>query len=68
MDNLKLLAKKYQVKATSDAIDGLIRALAQQIGNKRYLNDLEVLLKKLEPLSDFESQTVWYLIRDLKRN
>jgi len=58
--------KTRSVVASSDAVPALIRALAQTIGNKRYLHDLEDLLKKLEPLSSFENETLWYLIRDLK--
>ncbi len=61
------LAIKYQVKASSDAIPALIRVLAQNLGNRRYLNDLEVLLERLEPLTNYDNQTLWYLVRDLKR-
>jgi len=52
--------------SASDAVPALIRALAQSLGNKRYLHDLEDLLKRLEPLSSYENETLWYLIRDLK--
>lgn len=52
--------------SSSDAVPALIRALAQTLGNKRYLHDLEDLLKRLEPLSSYENETLWYLIRDLK--
>lgn len=51
----------------SDVIRYLIRVLTQNIGNKRYMHDFENLLKRLEPLSSFETETLWYLIRDLKR-
>lgn len=63
----KVAAHDLKVEASSEALPALIRALAQTVGNKRYIHDLEDLLKRLEPLSSFESETVWYLIRDLKR-
>jgi hypothetical protein len=49
----------------SALISSLIRALAQTVGNKRYLHDLENLLNKLE-LTPHDEETIWYLIRDLK--
>lgn len=59
------LSLKYQVKASSDAIPALIRALAQKLGNRMYMRDLEVLLEKLEPLNAEDNETLWYLVRDL---
>jgi hypothetical protein len=54
-----------KVQGRSDTISSLIRALAQAVGNKRYLHDLEDLLNKLE-LTPHDEETIWYLIRDLK--
>jgi len=62
---IEQLAKKYQVSASNDAIPTLVRTIASKVGNKRYLNDLEKLLNKLGPLSNYDSQTIWYLIRDI---
>lgn len=65
MSFLKKISSKTETTA-SDALPALIRALYQKVGNKRYMHDLEDLLKRLEPLSAFENETLWYLIRDLK--
>jgi len=63
---IEQLAKKYHVSASLDAVPNLISTIAQKVGNKKYLNDLEKLLNKLGPLSNYDSQTIWYLIRDIK--
>lgn len=55
-----------KIEANSDALPALMRALRQTIGNKVYMNDLEPLFEKLEPLSAEDNDTLWYLIRDLK--
>jgi len=47
------------------AVQDLIRALAQSVGNKVYLRDLEVLLDKIE-MSRVEQEVLYYLIRDLR--
>jgi hypothetical protein len=62
------IGRHYDKEAAtaSDAASSLIRALAQALGNKRYLHDLEALLKRLEPLSSHETETLWHLIRDLE--
>lgn len=59
---------KWKSLGSSDAIPALIRTLAQTLGNKIYLSDLEDLLKRLDPLSSFENETLWHLIRDIKNS
>ena len=44
----------------------LMRALYQLLGNKRYLNDLEKILERLE-LTPHERGTMQYLQNDLKQ-
>jgi hypothetical protein len=56
-----------EAKANSEALPALMRALRQTCGNKVYMRDLEVLLNKLEPLTPHENETLWFLVRDLKR-
>ena len=53
------------VAARNPAVEDLIRALAQTVGNKVYLRDLEVLLNKIE-MNHAEQETIYYLVRDLK--
>lgn len=47
------------------ALRDLVTTLYQLLGNKRYLHDLEVILGWLE-LNPHDSQTIMYLMRDLK--
>ena len=44
----------------------LIQALAQSLGNKVYLRDIEKLLEKVDLLPQ-ESQALKYLAQDIKR-
>jgi len=50
-------------------IDDLMRAFAKAAGgNKVYMRDLRPMLEeKFQDLSNFEVETLYYLIRDLKR-
>lgn len=73
--NGRLVNRKSKHKSTKEliqpvvegnpAIQDLIRALAQAVGNKVYLRDLEVLLNKIE-MDRREQETVYHLVRDLK--
>jgi len=54
--------------ASTDGIRYLMQALYQMLGNKRYLHDLETLLKdKLGDLKPEENETLMFLTRDLKQ-
>jgi hypothetical protein len=46
------------------AVNDLINVLIRKCGNKRYLQDLEVLLNKLD-LSKEDEQTIYFLIQDI---
>jgi hypothetical protein len=55
-----------KVEAAGDGVQHLMQVLYRTVGNKRYLHDLEVLLKKLE-LTGHDEQTLHFLARDLDK-
>jgi hypothetical protein len=65
LNSNKVLARS----GSEEAVEYLIRALAQKYGNKRYLQDLERLLnERLDGLSGFDLETIWHLIRNIKND
>ena len=60
-----MLIMTSKVKAQQDGIKYFIDALQSALGNKRYLQDLEVLLGRLGELSPDEDETLLLLSKDL---
>jgi hypothetical protein len=59
MDNKK-------IEADRGAVRYLMQALHSTLGNKRYLHDLEILLKeKLKDIAPQDEQTILYLAHDI---
>jgi hypothetical protein len=59
MDNKK-------VEADRGAVRYLMQALYSTLGSKRYLHDLEILLKeKLKDIEPQDEQTILYLAHDI---
>ena len=48
-------------------VQNLIRALYETVGNKRYMHDIEELLKKLPELTPNEQAAIRFLASDLRQ-
>ena len=66
---LEELVTEKTTASNQRIIDDLMRAFASAAGgNKVYIRDLRPLFEeKFQDLSNFEVETLYYLIRDLKR-